>query len=210
MDLQIRRQRGNVLRKPLVWYFYSPVHIFTPYHPLLFQGQSLQTQSKLRIWYIQYYASKLLEWSKGSSDGQLLSVYFALWLLKHGHHYNGDRRRYIVFDWRSLIWSFGEKLYECSMRHFRARKCLIKRALLVFSYISNCLAATWKRGFSTPGLGLGETWWVGDRPIWYPRSWVPIRSPLTHKVNLLPFLSYSVGYKGIFARTTRIGWQILL
>ena len=52
---------------------------------------------------------------------------------------------------RSAFTHFGlwQKLYNCS-RHLEARKCLIKRDLLTFLQISNCLAAVSKANFQTP------------------------------------------------------------
>ena len=77
------------------------------------------------------------------------------------YHHNGDqaaRRPQILFDLRSLIWGFWLKLYDCSLHHFRARKYLIKRALLTFSSISNCVAEIWNRDF--PKLGWGCQGWA--------------------------------------------------
>ena len=73
-----------------------------------------------------------------------------------------DGRTYCV---RSALAHVGlsRKLYDCSRHKLRARKCLIRRALLTFSSISNLLPAIWKGDFSIPKIwGLGRRG-VGDR-----------------------------------------------
>ena len=69
---------------------------------------------------------------------------------------------HIVFT-RFGLW---RKLCDCSQHHFRARKYLIKRALLTILSISNCLAAVWKKSFYLQDLGCWGAWWVGAQPIY--------------------------------------------
>ena len=82
---------------------------------------------------------------------------------------------HIVLNLRSLIWG----IIEC--------------ALLILSSTSNRLAETWKEDFSTPGLGVRGREWAHS----IVRPWVPISSPLTHLVYLLPILSYLAGFKSV-------------
>ena len=107
---------------------------------------------------------------------------------------------HIVFNLRSLIWGMGWwKLYDCSWRHFRARKCLIKRALMTFSSIFNCVAAIWKGNFSTsPQLWRQERHegWEWSHSIACP--WILVSSLLSHVTHLLRFLSYLAGSKSVF------------
>ena len=61
-------------------------------------------------------------------------------------NHNGDqatRRPHILCSiyQRSVIWGLWRKLYNCSRHHFRARKCHIKHAPLIFLSISNRLTA---------------------------------------------------------------------
>ena len=83
----------------------------------------------------------------------LLSMYatttYSLILIRSSPQWWSGRSvtAYIVLD---LRYSFGAlaKAVDCSKHKFRAGKCLIKRALLTFSSISNRMAAIW-RGWGT-------------------------------------------------------------
>ena len=87
--------------------------------------------------------------------------------------------------------------HDCSWRHFRARKCLIKRAVLTFSSISIRLivGCNVKGRRFTIELGVFRGGGRGGRGHTHSiaRPWVPISFLLTHMVSLLPFLSYLTG-----------------
>ena len=61
------------------------------------------------------------------------------------------------------------------------------------------LAAISKEGVLTPGLGVRGTWGSGWAHS-IARPWVPISAPLTHRVYLVPFVSYLAGSKSVSAR----------
>ena len=91
------------------------------------------------------------------------------------------------------------KLHECSRRHFRGRKCLIKPALVTFS--STVWLQFERETFRLPALGFGDV--VGRRYAHLiARPWIPISLPMTYMTYLLQFLSYSVGSKSVSDRPT--------
>ena len=106
-----------------------------------------------------------------------------------GHHHNGDRadrRPHILCT--ICVHSFGawRKLFDCSRHKRRARKWLVKPALLTFSSISNRLAAISHGDFSTPSLGVRGD--VGGR------RWA--RSIARPKFLLVPYWQiWSIAYR---------------
>ena len=86
-------------------------------------------------------------------------------------------------------------LCSSSLHYFTTSQWVIKFAVLTVLSTSNRLAVD----FSTPGLGVQGFGGYGWTRL-IACLWIPISSPLTHMVDLLPILSYLAGSKSISAR----------
>ena len=131
---------------------------------------------------------------------------------KQGHHHNGKNRSghstiaHTAFAHLGIWW----KLDNCSKHTFRAWKCLIKRALLTVSSISNRLPAM-RKGIFDPlpqVLGSSGTWEVGDGPFRLPTHGFLI-GPYWHIWSISNSFELLAGWKKHF-HPPRIRWQLPL
>ena len=118
---------------------------------------------------------------------------------------------HIVLDLRSLIklWVSNEScvIVHCITSHL-ASQWVFRCVRLTFSSISNRLAETWRRGFSTSGLWPGRTLRVWNRPIRQPAQGfilqhnTNISTTYLNKILSAPYCHiWSVSY--LFYRSTK-------
>ena len=126
--------------------------------------QRVEINERQQSWY-----TSCATW--GRTDGRSLIISCPTTKQKQCCHHNGDQAARRPRKLCSIcVHSFGALpkavgLFT-SRPHFIDLKCILKRALLTLSSISNHFAAIWKGNFSTsPSLGLGETWKAWNSPF---------------------------------------------